>query len=339
VSRSLSDQGITMKYTTFARTGWSVSEIGLGGWQFGGAWGEVDDRDSIDTLLYAFEKGVNFVDTAEAYGAGRSEAVIGKALREWRGGKIYVATKAQPVRWPDPSDDRPLMRGRYPHWYLREHVEASLLRLGVDHIDLYQLHCWVPDGIAALDWLEALNTLRVEGKIDRIGVSIRDYRPDEAVDLIRLGLVSSVQVVFNMFEQLPAEALLPEAAAAETAVIARVPLDSGSLVGHWTAATYQQFPPGSVPSILFRDERFGETLRRVEALKAVCAPHYATLAEVAMRYVLHAPAVTTVIPGMKSRKEVDMNVAYSDGSAFPVELADAIPAHAFHRPPDFYRGA
>lgn len=320
-----------MKYREFGRTGWKVGEIAFGAWQIGGDWGVVDDRQSIDTLLYAYEKGVNFVDTAELYGKGHSEEVIGRSLKEWKRGKIYVATKAQPVVWPNPDDDNPAMRGRYPDWYLRDNVEKSLRRLGVERLDLFQLHCWMRDGLHALDWLETLNALRVEGKIDRIGVSIRDFRPDEGVDLAKLGLVNSIQVVFNMFEQRPTDQLFPAGAETDTGFIARVPLDSGCLTGSWTADTYSQWQPGSVPHTLFRDGRFAETLSRVEALKADCAPYYPNLAEAAMRYVLSAPQLSTLIPGMKNRAEVDMNVAYSDGAAFPEELAVRLPRHRWIR--------
>ena len=223
-----------MKYRVFGRTGWQVSEIGFGAWQIGGDWGAVDDQQSIDTLLYAYEQGVNFVDTAELYGKGHSETVIGRSLKEWRGDKVYVATKAQPIVWPSPDESNPDMRGRYPRWHLRENVEASLKRLGVERIDLYQLHCWLSDGLSNLDWLETLNDLRREGKIDHIGVSIRDFRPEEGVDLAHYGLVNSIQVIFNMFEQRPASALFPAGASTSTAFIARVPLDSGSLIGNWS---------------------------------------------------------------------------------------------------------
>lgn len=328
-----------MKYRSFARTDWQVSEIGFGGWQLGGTWGEVDDADSVRTLLHAFDKGVNFVDTAELYGHGHSETVIGRALRQWRSTRVYVATKVQPTAWPEAAQSDPAMRGRYPAWHLRAAVEASLRRFGVERIDLLQLHCWIADGTQALDWLETLNALRREGKVDQVGVSIRDYRPEEGVDIARFGLVNAVQVIFNMFEQVAADALLPAAAATSTAVIARVPLDSGSLVGHWTEDSYAGMKPGSVPHILFGGGRFEDTLRRVRALKALCAPHYPTLAEAAMRYVLSHPAVTTLIPGMKTIAEVDMNVACSDGASFPSALSAALPAHAFHRAPDFYKGA
>jgi aryl-alcohol dehydrogenase-like predicted oxidoreductase len=320
-----------MQYRTFGRTGWQVSEIAFGGWQLGGDWGEVDDQASIRTLHHSFERGINFVDTAELYGAGHSEEVIGQALQEWRADRIYVATKVQPTVWPDPDDDNPEMRGRYPRWHLRNAVEQALRRLRLERIDLFQLHCWVGSGIQALDWLETLNELRVEGKIEYAGVSIRDYRPDEGVPLASLSLMSSIQVVFNLFEQRPKADLFPAAASTDTAVIARVPFDSGSLIGHWTDDTYSTWAPGSVPHVLFRGERFGETLRRANQLQSVCAPYFPTLAEAAMRFTLSSPQVKTVIPGMKTDAEVDMNVAYSDGQPFPVELLDKVADHNWPR--------
>jgi aryl-alcohol dehydrogenase-like predicted oxidoreductase len=324
-----------MKYRDFGRTGWRVSEISYGGWQLGGQWGDVDDEASIKSLLHAYERGVNFVDTAEMYGDGHSEEVIGESLRRWDGDKIYVATKSQPTVWPSPSDDDPLMRGRYPEWHLRNNVELSLKRLGVDRLDLYQLHGWFKDGLRNLDWLETLNELRVEGKIDKIGVSIRDYRPEDGVDLARLGLVDSHQVVFNLFEQRPAGDLFTAGAQTDTAFIARVPFDSGSLIGHWDENTYSTWAADSVPAWLFRGERFGETLRRVRALKELCAPYFPTLAEAAMRYTLSSPQVSTVIPGMTTAHEIDMNVAYSDGQEFPPELLEQLPEHGWAR--NFYQ--
>lgn len=324
-----------MQYRDFGRTGWKVSEIGFGAWQIGGQWGKVDDAASVRTLLHAFERGINFVDTAELYGAGHSETVIGRALKEWRGGKVYVATKAQPTVWPNPDDPAPAVRGRFPDWHLRTNVENSLRRLGVERIDLFQLHSWGPNGHRELDWLETLNDLRAEGKIDRIGVSLRDNHPEEGVALARLGLVASEQVIFNMFEQPPRDALFPAAEAGGTAIIARVPLDSGSLVGNWTAASYDGFEPGSQPHQMFRGDRFAETLRRVGALKAEVATYYGSLAEAAMRYVLGHQAVSVLIPGMKTPEEVDMNIRYSDGAEFPQVLLERMAKHAWVR--NFYR--
>ncbi|MBG1232909.1 aldo/keto reductase [Aestuariivirga litoralis] len=320
-----------MKYRTFGRTGWKISEIGFGAWQIGGDWGKVDDDASIDTLHYAFGKGINFVDTAELYGNGHSEEVVGRALKAWRGDKIYVATKVRPIQWPNPDDDAPQMRGRFPVWYIRDNVEKSLKRLGVERIDLFQLHSFTPDAVLNLDWLETLSALRREGKIDHIGISLRDFRPDEGIDAARFGLIDSVQVVFNMFEQRPAQRLFPAGEKTGTAFIARVPLDSGSLVGHWTRDSYAGFEPGSQPHQMFRGERFAKTLKRVEALKALCKPHYDTLAEAAMRYVLSAPQLSTLIPGMKNRAEVDMNIVYSDGDVFPESLKAALAGHSWIR--------
>jgi aryl-alcohol dehydrogenase-like predicted oxidoreductase len=201
----------------------------------------------------------------------------------------------------------------------------------VERLDLFQLHSWMASGVQALDWLETLNALRIEGKIDQIGVSIRDYRPQDGVDLAHLGLVASQQVIFNLFEQTPTHHLFPAGQAADTAFIARVPLDSGSLVGRWTEDTYAQWEPGSVPHVMFHGQRFADTVERVNALKDLCAPYYPTLAEAALRYVLSEPMVSTVIPGMTSRAMVDMNVAYSDGGAFPADLKAALPAHCWVR--------
>lgn len=295
----------------------------------------MDDAASIRTLLHAFDRGINFVDTAELYGAGHSETVIGQALRQWRGGKIYVATKAQPTVWPDPDDPAPALRGRFPDWHLRANVENSLRRLGVERIDLYQLHSWGPRGHLELDWLETLNDLRAEGKIDRIGVSLRDNHPEEGVALARLGLVASEQVIFNLFEQPPRDALFPAAKLGGTAMIARVPLDSGALVGEWTPDSYSRFEPGSQPHRMFRGDRFAETLARVEALKAETAPFYASLAEAAMRYVLAHDAVSVLIPGMSTPEEVDMNIRISDGADFPAKLLERLPQHCWVR--NFYR--
>ncbi len=324
-----------MQYRAFGRTGWQVSEIAFGAWQLGGDWGQVDDEASIATLHHAFERGVNFVDTAELYGRGHSEEVVGRALKQWRGGKIYVATKAQPDGWPDATDDNPSIRGKFADAYLRLSVEQSLRRLQVERIDLFQLHSWMPDGMRVLQWLETLQALQKEGKIDRIGVSLRDFRPDEGFELAASGLVDSLQVVFNLFEQRPAAALFQAGATSATAFIARVPLDSGALVGNWHAGSYAGWEAGSQQHQMFRGERFGETLGRVEKLKAVTSAYYPTLAEAAMRFVLSAEALSTVIPGMKNKAEVDMNIAYSDGAEFPLELARQLPEHGWIR--DYYR--
>jgi aryl-alcohol dehydrogenase-like predicted oxidoreductase len=286
-----------MHYRTFGRTGWNVSEISFGAWQLGGQWGAVDDEESIAALLEAYDKGINFVDTAELYGAGHSEEV----------------------------------RGRYPEWHLREGVDLALTRLGVERLDLLQLHCWLADGIHNLDWLETLNALRVEGKIDKIGVSIRDYYPHEGVDIAELGLVDSIQVIFNMFEQRPIDTLFPAGSRTKTAFIDRVAFDSGSLGGLWTKDTYDTWEEGSQQKQMFRGERFTETLERVEALKKLVAPYYETLAEAAIKFALDSPEVSTIIAGMSNSRNIARNVSYSDGEPFPEELRAQLAEHNWPR--------
>lgn len=326
-----------MRYRTFGRTGWRVSEIGFGAWALGGGdWGPVDDNASVKALLHAFASGVNFVDTALAYGQGRSHRVIARALREWRGDKIYVATKIWPLRWPSPWNASPTMRGRYPVWFVREEVEKCLTQMGVECLDLLQLHCWIDAGVEELDWLESLNKLRMEGKVDRVGVSLRDNRPEEGLGLAKLGLVDSQQVVFNLFDQRPSDLLFRAGERTGTAFIARVPFDSGSLIGDWDEHAYERWPNGDMRQNYFRGARFVETLRRVRALQEVCHPYYATLAEAALRFCLSDPAVAVVIPGMKTPREVDINVIHSDGAAFPEELRERLLSHRWAR--NFYFG-
>ena len=326
-----------MQYRTFGKTGWKVSEIGFGGWQLGGTWGKVNDNESIETLLYAFGNGINFVDTAVAYGAGHSEKVIGDALKQWSNNKIYVATKVAPLI-PEMTtidlDGKPSIKGRYPDWYIREIVEGSLKRLGVEQLDLLQLHLWLEDGITELEWLETLNALRLEGKIDKIGVSLADIRPQQGVSLAKFGLVDSIQALFNIFEQEPADELFPESAKTGTAIIARVPLDSGALTGSWEENTYSTWKEGDKRHSMYRGKRFKETLDRINAIKKVCEPYYANLAEAALRFALYPKEVSCVIPGMRNKHEVDLNLAISDGKEFSSELVASLKPHRWKH--EFY---
>lgn len=323
---------VSVEYRRFGRTGWEVGEVSFGAWQLGGQWGPVDDEESVRTLLAAYAAGVNFVDTAEMYGSGHSELIVGRSLREWDdSAPIRVATKAQPVQWPSVDDGDPQFTDLYPSDYLVEQVEGSLRRLDVERLDLYQLHCWAPDGMRNLEWWDTLGRLRDQGKIDRIGVSIRDYRPEDGVELARSGLVDSIQVIYNIFEQQPALDLFPAAAAGDTAIIARVALDSGSLSGAWNADAYSTWVEGSVLHTMFRGERFAETLRRVRLLEEVTRDHYDSLAEAAVRFALAAPQVSTTILGMSSARRIVENLSYSDGSDLAPGLREKLALHEWRR--------
>ncbi len=318
----------------FGRTGWNISEVAFGAWQLGGQWGPVDDDASVDALLSAYERGINFVDTAEMYGSGHSEEVVGRSLRDWNGERIYVATKVQPTRWPDPSENDPRIGIAYPPEYLRDQVEASLRRLDVDRIDLIQLHCWMPNGMDDRAWLDTLQALREEGKVDRIGVSLRDYRADEGIDLARSGLVDSIQVIYNIFEQSPERGLLAAAAVSQTAIIVRVALDSGSLSGAWNAASYDEWTEGSVLKTLYRGERFAQTLQRVAEIRAVTDEFYDGLDEAAIRFVLDASEVSTTIIGMTSPERIERNISFGDGRGLAPQLRGRLAGFEWKR--NFY---
>lgn len=318
----------------FGRTGWDISEVSFGAWQLGGQWGPVDDDASVRTLIDAYEQGINFVDTAEMYGSGHSEEVVGRSLREWKGERVHVATKIQPTAWPHPSVHDPDIAVTYPREYIRAQAEQSLRRLGVERIDLLQLHCWMPGGMQDRGWLDALHELRAEGKIDRIGVSLRDYRADEGVALAESGLVDSIQVIHNVFEQKPEHDLFPAAAASQTAIIARVVLDSGSLSGAWTPDSYDGWADGSVLKTMFRDERFARTLERITEMKKVTEPFYEGLDEAAVRFVLDRPEVSTAIVGMTSQKRIARNVSFADGRGLADGLRERLAGFEWER--NFY---
>ena len=325
---------MTVHRRPFGRTGWEVSEVSFGAWQLGGQWGAVDDEASVRTLLSAYEHGINFVDTAEMYGSGHSEEVVGRSLREWGGEKVYVATKVQPPQWPHPSDSDPAIAVAYRPEYLRAQAEQSLRRLGVDRLDLYQLHCRMPSGLRDLEWLETLRELQVEGKIDKIGVSLRDYRADEGVAIAESGVVDSIQVIYNIFEQSPERALFPAARATATAIIARVVLDSGSLSGVWTPDTYDAWEDGSVLKTFFRGERFTEALERIDAIASVTGEHYDGLDEAAVRFALDDPAVSTAIVGMTSEKRIARNLSFADGRGLAPGLHERLAGFEWER--NFY---
>jgi aryl-alcohol dehydrogenase-like predicted oxidoreductase len=322
---------MSVLYRKFGRADWQVSEIAFGAWQLGGQWGPVDDEESLASLLQAYQSGVNFVDTAQMYGLGHSEKIVGKSLREWSEGGVRVATKAQPVQWPAVTNEDPKFSDLYPKQYLIDQVEASLKRLGVDRIDLFQLHCWAPDGMRNLEWFETLSALRDAGKIEKIGVSIRDYRPADGVELAKSGLVDSIQVIYNIFEQQPDHELFPAAAQSGTAIVARVALDSGSLSGAWTAETYSGWAEDSVLKNMFRDERFSETLRRIEKVKTITSPVYVKLAEGAVRFVLERAEVSTAILGMSNSRRLEENLSYSDGEGLAPGLREKLRGEEWRR--------
>lgn len=298
-----------MKYRTLGRTGWKISEISFGAWAIGGAWGNVDDKESLAALHAALDGGVNFFDTADVYGDGRSERLFAQ-LKKVRKEKFYIATKAG-RRLPKQT----------PEGYSRENltawVERSLKNLNTDTIDLLQLHCPHPDVYYRPEVFGVLDDFVKAGKLRYYGVSVE--KVEEALKAIEYPNVQSVQIIFNIFRQRPADLFFREAQRRKVGILARVPLASGMLSGKisrdstFAADDHRNFNRHGEAfdrGETFAGVDFETALRAVEELKELC-PKKATLAQMALRWILEFPAVTCSIPGAKRPDQVKENMAAS----------------------------
>lgn len=308
------------------RGGIEVSEIGFGAWGIGGGWGRQDDAEALRALRRAYDLGVTFFDTALGYGDGHSERLIGKALGDVRD-RIVIATKIPPktLRWPvlphEPADET------FPADWVVECTEQSLRNLGVETIDVQQLHAWTPPYLHQTSWLEGLTRLKEQGKIRAFGVSANDWDPYGPTELARSGLIDTVQVIYNLFEQRPAEALLPAALEHQVGIIVRVPFEEGLLTGRMGPG--YEFEEGDWRAEWLTPERLAEARRRTDALKPFLKADGPTLAALALKFCLSHPAVSTVIPGMRRLEHVEANVAVSDGKLLSNEELEALKEHAF----------
>jgi aryl-alcohol dehydrogenase-like predicted oxidoreductase len=322
-----------MRYRPFGRTGWQVSEIGLGTWGMGSMWGASDDGEAIRAIRRALDLGVNVLDSAAVYGQGHAEEVVGQALAG-ASADVYVATKITPLNMEWPARDDAPVDQVYPAAWIRRCTEQSLRRLARPAIDLQQLHVWSPRWLAQSDrWLPAVERLKRDGKIRAFGISINDHQPDSALELVASGLIDSVQVIYNLFEQSPAERLFPQCQRHRVAVIARVPFDEGSLAGGFTPQT--TFPEDDWRADYFAGDRLRQTVERVERLRPLVQRPGRTMAQGALVFCLSHPAVSTVIPGMRRTAHVDANCAAVNSPAFTTEDLATLGAHAWLR--NFYR--
>lgn len=323
-----------MKFRPFGKTGWSVSEIGFGCWGLGGGWGRRDDAEAQVAIERALELGVNFFDTAYVYGDGHSERVLGEVLRRARR-PVRVATKvpAKTMEWPaDPKT--PISRAFPTDWIVRC-TETSLKRLGLERIDLQQMHVWTDAWVQAEEWRKAADRLKREGKIRALGVSVNDHQTESVLKVVATGEIDSVQVIYNIFEQTPEERLFPLAQGHGVAVIGRVPFDEGSLTGAFQPQ--MRFPQGDWRAGYFKEGRLSQTCERVERLKALLDQGSPSLSVLALQFALSHPAVSTVIPGMRRRAHVEANCAVSDLPPLSAQRRQALKAHAWPR--NFYVGA
>jgi aryl-alcohol dehydrogenase-like predicted oxidoreductase len=322
-----------MNQRPLGRTGLQVSEIGYGAWGIGQSmWLGAEDDESMRALNRAVDLGVTMIDTALAYGDGHSEQLVGQVARE-RDEPIVVATKIPPknMRWPAPSGIDP--DEAFPADYVRECTERSLRHLGLDTIDVQQFHVWSDDWVGRGSWLEGIEALKSEGKIRAFGVSINDHEPANAIKLIESGAVDTVQVIYNVFDQSPEDELLPACEQHGVGVLARVPFDEGALTG--TIGPDTEFPDGDFRNRYFRDDRKQQVAERVQAILDDLDIEREQLPEVALRYVLSHPAVSTVIPGMRTVRNVERNAAVGDGHGLPDDKAEILKRHRWER--NFYR--
>jgi aryl-alcohol dehydrogenase-like predicted oxidoreductase len=325
-----------VQYRPFGKLGWNVSAIGFGAWAIGGdMWGPQDDAESVRALHTALDHGVNFIDTAQGYGDGHSETVIGRVLAERSGDEIYVATKVPPRPghgWPPPPDAD--ATDVFPSDYFIEACEQSLRRLGRDHLDVYQFHTWVSGFNQQDEWKESMAKLKEQGKVRAVGVSVPDTTPANVIGSLVEGVVDSVQVIYNLFDRVPEWNLFPVCEHVGTAVIVRVPFDEGALTGKFTAET--TFPEGDVRRHYFRGANLREVVRRVEEIRRFKDRRHPemSLAEYALRFCLGHPAVSTVIPGTRTPRQAEMNTAAGDGNPLGEEERAELRAFAWRK--DFW---
>jgi len=316
-----------MKYRRMGRLGWDVSEIGYGMWGMGG-WSGSDDGESLSSLARAIELGCNFFDTAWAYGNGKSETLLRETLARNRARRLFVATKIPPKngRWPALASYP--IADVFPPDHIREYTEKSLENLGVGAIDLQQFHVWTDVWARDPGWQRAVRDLKDQGLVRAFGISVNRWEPANALHTLETGLIDSVQVVYNIFDQAPEDDLFPACARLGVAIIARVPFDEGSLTG--TLRTDMTWPDGDWRNIYFTPENLAATLARVEALRS-SLPAGTDLPELALRFVLHHPAVSTTIPGMRKTRHVERNLRASDGKALDGRALRELREHRWDR--------
>ncbi len=316
-----------MRYRKLGGPGFEVSELGYGAWGIGGKqWKGGTDDESVRALHRAIELGVNFIDTALAYGEGHSERLVGGVVKETKH-KIFVATKVPPKNQLWPARPGVGIEQVFPYDYIMKCTETSLRNLGTDTIDLQQLHVWNPEWIDRDDWRRAFEDLKKSGKVRAVGISINDHQPDSAIELVNTGLIDTVQVIYNIFDQSPEQNLFPLTAERNVGVIARVPFDEGSLTGAITEDT--KFARDEFRAYYFRGDRKKEVVEHVKALRA--ALRDAELAEVALRFCLSHPSVTTVIPGMRRVKSVESNVAAAGKDPLDGGVREELKHHAWNK--------
>ncbi len=318
-----------VKTRRFGRLDWQVSEIGYGMWGMAG-WTGSDDERSKAALDEAVALGCNFFDTAWGYGAGHSERLLGAVVRAHPDKRLYTASKIPPKNFQWPSQRGMTLDEVFPPDHIEEYANRTLTNLGLPSIDLLQFHVW-EDAWARDDrWWRAMASLRDQGLIGGVGISVNRWEPENVLETLRTGHVDAVQVIHNIFDQAPEDALFPLCKELDVAVIARVPFDEGSLTG--TMTRDMTFPEGDWRNLYFCEENLGQTIDHVDALREDL-PAGMTLPDLALKFILAEGNVSTVIPGMRSGSHVRSNIAVSDAAPLSADVVAKMRRHRWDRTP------
>ncbi|MEJ2558600.1 MAG: aldo/keto reductase [Anaerolineae bacterium] len=318
-----------MKYRQFGKTGWKVAEVGYGMWGMGD-WTGSDDEESMRSLQRAVELGCNFFDTAWAYGSGHSEGLLGRLIRQNPEKKLYTATKIPPKNRAWPSRPEFTLEDCFPPDHIEEYVERSLANLGLDSIDLIQFHTWEDSWLEDERLSKKMSDLRSQGLVKTVGISINRWEPWNGVRAVRSGWIDAVQVIYNIFDQNPEDELFPACREMGVAVIARVPFDEGTLTGNLTLES--KWPEGDWRNSYFVPENLRDSVEHAERLKPLIPPGM-SMPEMALRFILSNPDVSTVIPGMRKLRHVESNIACSDAGPLSDDLVAELREHRWVRTP------
>lgn len=318
-----------MNYRRFGRMGWQVSEIGYGMWGMAG-WTGSDDDQSLGSLQTAIDLGCNFFDTAWAYGDGHSEKLLSQIVRQNPGKRLYTATKIPPKNRIWPSRREFSLDDCYPPDYIEDYIHRSLKNIAVDSIDLIQFHTWEDSWVNDERWSNKMEALRQSGKILSIGISINRWEPWNGIQTVKSGLIDAVQVIYNIFDQNPEDELFPACQEKDVAVIARVPFDEGTLTGSLTLDS--KWSEGDWRNSYFVPENLKSSVEHAEMLRPV-VPDDMNMPEMALRFILNHPAVSTIIPGMRRLEHVKSNIAASDNGPVPEALHTILNDHRWDRTP------
>jgi aryl-alcohol dehydrogenase-like predicted oxidoreductase len=316
-----------MRNRPFGRTPWSISEVGYGMWGMG-SWSGSNDDESLASLERAVDLGCNFFDTAWAYGQGHSERLLGRLLKSRTNTRLYSASKIPPknLKWPATAEMR--LDDAYPADHIREYTEKSLENVGVSTLDLIQFHTWSDTWADDPRWQRAVESLKAEKLVRAVGISVNRWQPENGVRALRTGLIDAVQVVYNVFDQAPEDELFPVCRELGVAVIARVPFDEGTLTG--TLKRDTKWPEGDFRNLYFAGEKLAASVERAERLQPDI-PKGMTMPELALRFILASPDVTTIIPGMRKRANVEANLGASDGRPLDAAVLERLRAHRWDR--------